>query len=164
MRSRPRLITSIPFWVLIAGSLAVIGAGLWNVFRGVDAMGQVLTNPNATVVEVYVAQTWAIVGGGLTAAGIVGLFIALAIAAASVLVPRPDVAIESIDWSSDDETALDASPSNVSRTAPADAPSASGSTPVALEDPDVETSSNTPAPPQAAAAARADAAEDPARN
>ena len=33
----------------------------------------------------------------------------------------------------------------------------------ALEDPDVETSSDTPAPPQAAEAARADAAEDPAR-
>ncbi len=178
MRTRARLTTSIPFWVLVAGSLAALGAGIWNVLRGVDAMEQVLTNPNATVVEVYVGQTWANVGAGLLAAGAIGLFIALALGAASVFAKRSDVAIETIDWNSDDETAAEPATSVFTpataagttaagaTTTGASAPAAATTTepaPVALEDPDVETSSDTPAPPQAAEAARADAAEDPAR-
>lgn len=173
MRTRPRLITSIPFWVLVAGSLAALGAGLWNVFRGIGAMEQVLTNPNATVVEVYVGQTWASVGAGLLAAGVVGLFIALALGAASVFAHRNDVAVETIDWNSDDETADESAASVFTPTAAGAATGAATATtaastaaepaPIAVEDADVETSSDTPAPPQAAAAAREDAAEDPAR-
>lgn len=175
MRTRPRLITSIPFWVLVAGSLAALGAGLWNVFRGIGAMEQVLTNPNATVVEVYVGQTWASVGAGLLAAGVVGLFIALALGAASVFAHRNDVAVETIDWNSDDETADEPATSVFTPAATGAAagtvaagtvstPTASAEpAPVAVEDADVETSSDTPAPPQAAAAARDDAAEDPSR-
>lgn len=169
MRTRPRLITSIPFWVLVAGSLAALGVGLFNVVRGIDAMEQVLTNPNATVVEVYVGQSWVMVGAALLGAGVIGLFVALALGAASTFARRSDVAIETIDWTSDDETA-DEPAAVFTGTAPAAAtaaPAASAAAPEParepLEDADVETSSTTPAPPQAAAAAQEDAADDPAR-
>lgn len=151
MQTRPRLVTSIPFWVLVAGSLAAVIGGLVIVLRGIDAMQAVLDDPNATVVTVYVAQSWVTVGAAVIGAGALGIVAALAVAAVVTTRPRPDVAIEAIDWTSDDESA----PETVVAPAPAAA------APLALEDADVETTSTTPAPPQAAAAAQ-DGTEDDA--
>ncbi len=156
MKTRPRLLTSIPFWVLVAASLAAIIGGLAIVLNGINAMEQVLNDPNATVVQVYVGQSWVVVGAAVLGAGAVGIVAVLSLAAATALAHRPDVAVESIDWHSDDETA----PEHV---AVPSAPSA----PLAVEDADIETPSNTPAPPQAAASRhdepRLDAGGDAAR-
>ncbi|MEV7875391.1 dinucleotide-utilizing enzyme [Microbacterium sp. NPDC089188] len=150
MKTRPRLVTSIPFWVLVVASLAAIAGGLAIVLNGIDAMEQVLNDPNATVVQVYVGQSWVVVGAAVLGAGAIGIALVLALGAAATLTRRPDVAIETIDWNSDDETAAES-------TAPA-APFAPATTaaPLAVEDADVETPSTATAPPAAAAAARHD--------
>ena len=149
MQTRPRLTTSIPFWVLLVLSLASVIGGLVIVFRQIDAMQAVLDDPNATVVTVYVAQSWAIVGAALLGAGVIGLVATLAVAAVVSTRPRPDVAVETIDWTSEDESAPEPAVSAAPTVAAAatTAPAA----PLVLEDADVETTSDTPAPPQAAA-------------
>ncbi|MDQ1136519.1 hypothetical protein QE410_001318 [Microbacterium sp. SORGH_AS 1204] len=145
MKTRPRLLTSIPFWVLVVASLAAIIGGLAIVLNGINAMEQVLNDPNATVVQVYVGQSWVVVGAAVLGAGAVGIVAVLALAAASALTRRPDVAVETIDWNSDDETALEPAPAPYTSAAP-----------LAVEDADVETPSTATAPPQAASAARHD--------
>jgi len=147
MRTRPRIVTSIPFWVLVVGSLAAVFGGLLMSIDKITVMQQALTDQTATGVEVYVGQAWIIVGAALLAGGIVGLVLALALAVAASLIPRADVAIETIDWTSDVETAPEA-PVVAPVVEPAPATTAA---PIVSEDPDVETTSDTPAPPQAAA-------------
>jgi hypothetical protein len=146
MQTRPRLVTSIPFWALLVLSLAAVSGGLVIVFRQIDAMQAVLNDPNATVVTVYVAQSWAIVGAAVLGAGALGLAATLAVAAVVSTRPRPDVSLETIDWTDDDESAPFAAPTvaAVATTAPA--------APLVLEDADVETPSDAPAPAEAAAA------------
>ncbi|MBT9608115.1 hypothetical protein [Microbacterium sp.] len=154
MQTRPRLVTSVPFWVLVAGSLAAVIGGLVIVLRGIDAMQAVLNDPNATVVTVYVAQSWVTVGAAVLGAGALGIVATLAVAAVVTTRPQPDVSVEAIDWTNDDETAPESavSPATFTTAAAATtAPAAAPATPVALEDADVETTSDTPAPPQAAA-------------
>lgn len=154
MQTRPRLVTSIPFWVLVVASVAAIAGGLAIVLNGIDAMEQVLNDPNATVVQVYVGQSWVVVGAAVLGAGAIGIALVLALAAATALVRRPDVAVETIDWNSDEETAPEAF-----GAAPYIATSTTAATsgaPLAVEDADVEVPSTAPAPPQAAAAASHD--------
>lgn len=146
MQTRPRLVTSIPFWALLVLSLASVIGGLVIVFQQIDAMQAVLNDPNATVVTVYVAQSWAIVGAALLGAGILGIVSTLAVAAVVSTRPRPDVAVETIDWTSDDESA----PFSAAPTVAAAATTAPAA-PLVLEDADVETPSDAPAPAQAAA-------------
>lgn len=159
MQTRPRLVTSIPFWVLVVASLAAVIGGLVLVFRQVDEIQALVNDPNATVVTVYVAQAWVSVGAAVLAAGAIGIASALAVAAVVTTRARADVAIETIDWTSDDETSAEP---HVSSTPSYAAPAATAA-PLAVEDADVETSSNTPAPPAAAAAAQQDANDDPSR-
>ncbi|MBB3158009.1 hypothetical protein FHS07_001705 [Microbacterium proteolyticum] len=149
MHTRPRLLTSIPFWVLVAGSLAAIIGGLAIVLNGISAMEEVLNDPNATVVQVYVGQSWVVVGAAVLGAGAVGIVAALALGAATALTRRPDVAVESIDWSSDDES--------VAEPAVASYTPATTASPLAVEDADVETPSTAPAPARATAEAGHDA-------
>ncbi|WP_285138317.1 dinucleotide-utilizing enzyme [Microbacterium sp. lyk4-40-TSB-66] len=149
MHTRPRLLTSIPFWVLVVGSLAAIIGGLAIVLNGITAMEEVLNDPNATVVQVYVGQSWVVVGAAVLGAGAVGIVAVLALGAASALTRRPDVAVESIDWSSDDETVAEPA---VAAYAPAAA-----AAPIAVEDADVETPSTATAPARATAEAGHDA-------
>ncbi len=158
MQTRPRLVTSIPFWVLLVLSLASVIGGLVIVFQQIDAMQAVLNDPNATVVTVYVAQSWAIVGAALLGAGALGLVATLAVAAVVSTRPRPDTSVENLDGASDDESF----PFSAAPTVAAAATTAPAA-PLVLEDADVETSSDTPAPAQAAVIAREDADEDPAR-
>lgn len=159
MQTRPRLVTSIPFWVLLVLSLASVIGGLVIVFQQIDAMQAVLNDPNATVVTVYVAQSWAIVGAALLGAGALGLVATLAVAAVVSTRPRPETSVETLDGASDDEGFPFSAAAPTVAAAATTAPAA----PLVLEDADVETSSDTPAPAQAAAVAREDADEDPAR-
>ncbi|GAA3208164.1 dinucleotide-utilizing enzyme [Microbacterium terregens] len=107
MTARPSLIRSIPFWILLAGSLATAAVGAWLTVDKLAVMSTTLTAGTATPVDVYVGQVWAIVGGILIATGIVGLALTLVVAVVRSFVPVTDVEfIESLDWSAEDD-ALD---------------------------------------------------------
>jgi len=164
MQTRPRLVTNVPFWVLVIASLAAVIGGLVLVLRQVDAIEALVNDPNATVVTVYVAQSWVSVGAAVLAAGAIGLASALAVATVVSTRTNSDVAIETIDWNSDDETAIESSPATSAPFATAGtAPqAATAAAPIAVEDADVETPSTATAPPQAATAAQQGRDEDPA--
>ena len=84
-----RLSRSIPFWVLVAGSVVAIAGGAYLLITKLAVMASTLTDGSATGVEVYAGQTWAVVGGILVGAGLVGLALALTLAALrAVLAPR----------------------------------------------------------------------------
>ena len=109
MTVRPSLVRSIPFWILLVGSLATSAFGAWLAVNTLSTMSVALTDGTATPVDVYVGQVWAIVGGILIATGIVGLALALVLAVIRSFVPVTDVEIiEALDWSADDD-ALEAS-------------------------------------------------------
>ncbi len=150
MQTRPRLVTNVPFWVLVIASLAAVIGGLVLVLRQVDAIQSLVNDPNATVVAVYVAQSWVSVGAAVLAAGAIGLASALAVATVVSTRRNPDVAIETIDWTSDEESAAEQIPA-FATTTPAAPAVAETAAPIAVEDADIETPSTAPAPAQAAA-------------
>lgn len=139
MSARPSLVRSIPFWILIVGSLATSGFGLWLAIDKLGVMTATLADGTATGVEVYVGQVWAIVGGILVATGLVGLGLALVLGVARSFVPQPAVeVVEAIAWSDDaddveivDVVAAPVDETVVEPAAPADeavAPVAAGDT------------------------------------
>jgi hypothetical protein len=104
MTVRPSLVRSIPFWILLVGSLATIAFGAWLSVTTLGTMSTALTAGTATPVDVYVGQVWAIVGGILIATGILGLGLVLVLGVLRSFVPVTDVEIiEALDWSSDDD-------------------------------------------------------------
>jgi hypothetical protein len=163
MATRSRLTTSIPFWVLFVGSLALTAFGAWMVFSRItafeDSVRTGATDQSQQLeisLSTYTVGPLATVGGIILGAGIIGLLLTLAVGVLATLLPRPAVeVIEAIDWSSDDETALEADerPASVIVDEPVtEATTESAGEPAAAapisEDPDVETSSDAPAPPQ----------------
>jgi hypothetical protein len=113
------LIRSIPYWLLLVLSLASLGLGAWITTDQIGVMTTTLLDGTATGVEVYAGQAWVVFGGALVAGGIIGLFLALALAAAKALIPRAAApVIEAIDWTAADADD-DASP-NADELAAAD--------------------------------------------
>lgn len=112
MSVRPSLVRSIPFWILLVGSLATSAFGAWLAVNTLGTMSVALTAGTATPVDVYVGQVWAIVGGILIATGIVGLGLALVVAVIRSFVPVTDFEIiEALDWTAeDDELSADDAP------------------------------------------------------
>lgn len=115
MTVRPSLVRSIPFWILLVGSLATIAFGAWLAVTTLGTMSTALTAGTATPVDVYVGQVWAIVGGVLIATGIVGLALTLVLGVLRSFLPVAEVEIiEARDWSDDDEAfAADDAPASV---------------------------------------------------
>jgi hypothetical protein len=110
MTVRPSLVRSIPFWILLVGSLATSAFGAWLAVSTLGTMSTALTAGTATPVDVYVGQVWAIVGGVLIATGILGLALVLVLGVLRSFVPVTDVEIiEALDWS-DDELVADETP------------------------------------------------------
>ena len=108
MPTRPRLISSIPFWGLLVVSLATIAGGWYITTDKLGTMTTTLTDGSATGVDVYVGQSIAQLGSILIGAGVIGVLLALGIAALSTLRPHPPVEIvEPIDWTSEAETATE---------------------------------------------------------
>lgn len=106
MTSRPRLERSIPFWILVAGSLASVAAGAVILADKIGVMTTTLTDGSATGLEVYVGQTVAVVGAVLVGAGVVGILLALTVASLSTLRPLAPVEIvDPTDWAEADEEA-----------------------------------------------------------
>jgi hypothetical protein len=140
MNTRPRLISSIPFWVLLVASLAAVASGVWVVLDRLERISTaILTQTPEAVIEVYQSQSTIIVGAVVLGAGLVGLLITLGVAALSTLRTQPEIVVEEIDWTSDDETAVET-----------DAPVLVDDEPVVVsEAPDVETPTDAPAPERA---------------
>jgi len=89
MTARPSLVRSIPFWILIAGSLASTAVGAWLVVDKISLMNTTLTDGSATGVEVYGGQAWVTLGAALVGAGLVGLVAALFLGVLRRFVPVP---------------------------------------------------------------------------
>lgn len=103
MTTRPRLVRSIPFWGLVAVSLATAASGAVILTDKLGSMTTTLTDGSATGVDVYVGQSIATLGAILLGAGIVGVLLTLAVATAATLRPVPPVeVVEPIDWTSDE--------------------------------------------------------------
>jgi threonine dehydrogenase-like Zn-dependent dehydrogenase len=108
MSNRPRLTRSIPFWILLIGSLAAVAYGAWMVVDKIATMNATLTDQTATGVEVYGGQAWVTLGAAIVGAGLIGLVATLALAVASSFVATPVVeVVEPIAWAeADDEVAV----------------------------------------------------------
>lgn len=103
MAVRPRLVRSIPFWILVAGSLASVAVGAWLVVDKISLMNSTLLDGTATGIEVYGGQAWVTLGAALVGAGIVGLVAALFLGALrSFVAPAPVEVVEPIDWAADE--------------------------------------------------------------
>ncbi|WP_203579306.1 dinucleotide-utilizing enzyme [Microbacterium hibisci] len=159
MPTRPRLISSIPFWGLLVVSLATIAGGWYITTDKLGSMTTTLTDGSATGVDVYVGQSIAQLGSILIGAGIIGVLLTLAVAALSTLRPHPPVeVVEPIDWNSEAETAAEPqvapAPAAAAAAPAVAAPAADES--VQAESPDIEVPSDRPAP-SAASGERPDA-------
>ena len=102
--STNRLIRSLPFWVLVGGSVVAIAGGAFLLISKLNTMATTLTDGTATGVEVYAGQIWAVSGAILAGAGFVGLALALTLGAlrsvgiparyvSGYLHPRPDAVV-----------------------------------------------------------------------
>ena len=97
MTSRPRLITSIPFWILLAGSLAATVAGGWIALTRLATMVAGLNAQSATTAEVYGGQSWIVIGAALLGAGLIGLVVVLALAVVRRLITPAPAVVEQTD-------------------------------------------------------------------
>lgn len=98
------LTRSIPYWLLLVVSVASGAAGGWIISDNTAVMTARLLDGTATGVEVYVGQPWIGVGAVLLGAGVIGILLALALAAAKSFMPgAAPVVVEPIDWSADAE-------------------------------------------------------------
>jgi len=171
MNTRPRLVSSIPFWALLVVSLASLAYGLWIVLDKIGVMTATLVDQSATGVEVYAGQAWIVFGSAFVAAGVIGLVVTLAILTLQTLAPRPPVeVVETIAWTNegpDVETPVRAA-APATASAPA-APVAAPAAPPAPAAPVAEPSTPVAEPSAPAAepvaetpAAAAETPEDPA--
>lgn len=90
MTVHPRLVRSVPFWLLIVGSVATIGGGVYVLVDKLTHMEATILDGTATGVDVYVGQVWGVFGGILVGAGALGLALALAVAAVRAGLTRRD--------------------------------------------------------------------------
>lgn len=97
------LTRSIPYWLLLVLSLASAAVGGWLVWDNATTMQTTLLDGTATNVEVYVGQAWITAGAAILGAGVLGVLLALVLAAAKSLIPAAPVVVEPIDWTADDE-------------------------------------------------------------
>src|SRR5689334_2279594 len=95
MNPRPSLLASIPYWLLVVAPLVVTALGAWILTSKIGAMTTTLTDGSATAVDVYVGPTVALLGAVLIGVGVIGILIALAVAALSSL--RPKGAVEVLE-------------------------------------------------------------------
>jgi hypothetical protein len=93
MTARPSLVRSIPFWILLVGSLASTIVGAWLVVTKIQLMNSTLTDGSATGVEVYGGQAWVTLGAALVGAGLVGFVAALVLAVLRSFVPAARVQV-----------------------------------------------------------------------
>lgn len=135
-----RLSRSIPFWVLVGGSVVATAGGTFLLFSKLTSMTTTLTDGTATSADVYVGQIWAVAGAIIAGAGLIGLALALTLGALRSLAAPAADAIEVVEppaWEEDvvvTETAAyvpaEASADEVAATAE---PTVTASEPVSTE-------------------------------
>lgn len=112
MSTRPRLTRSVPYWLLIAGSLASSAGGAYLLLDRLGGMDARLTDGTATSNDVYVGQIWAVLGAILIGAGLVGLALALTVGALRSFAPAAAVeVVEAPAFEEDDAPAPQATDS-----------------------------------------------------
>lgn len=106
--TRPRLTRSVPFWILLGGSVVSIGAGAYVLVEKLSVMATTLTDGTATGVEVYAGQIWAVLGAILVGAGLIGLALAATLAVLRSFAPvAPVEVVEAPAWNEIDESVTD---------------------------------------------------------
>lgn len=150
MNTAPRLSRSFPFWLLLVGSLASVGYGVWLTLDKLATMTSTLKDGSATGVEVYAGQSWAVFAAAFVGAGLVGLVVVLGLVIASSFVARPVAVVEAIDWTEEaDEAPAATGQPLVQEAAPAAEPVAAApvtKTPVAETKPASEGDAATTKP------------------
>lgn len=102
------LTRSIPYWLLLVLSIAAVAVGGWLVWNSTTTMQTTLLDGTATNIEVYVGQAWITAGAAILAAGIIGLLLALGLAAARALIPAfAPVVADEIDGIAETEPSLE---------------------------------------------------------
>ena len=142
MTARPRLVRSVPYWVLVVGSVAAGGVGLWLTLDKLGVMTDTILDGSATGVEVYAGQSWAVLGSILIGAGLIGLAFALTLAAGASLVKRAEPVVVVAD-SFDDVDDIDDDPQDDFEPATAEGVTADE----AALDADVATAADEEVPP-----------------
>jgi hypothetical protein len=108
------LTRSIPYWILVVVALVTTVLGGWLVWDNTSTMQRTLLDGTATNVEVYVGQAWITGGSAILAAGVVGVLLALGLAAAKALIPASaPVVVEPIDWTTQDDEPVESIPEPV---------------------------------------------------
>jgi hypothetical protein len=103
MNTRPTLLRSIPFWILVVASIASIVIGAWLFVTKIGQMQTAITSQSQTAaVDVYVGQSVAVLAAALVGAGAIGILIALAVAAISTLRPTAVDIYEAVEWTSEE--------------------------------------------------------------
>lgn len=87
MPTRPSLLRSVPFWVIVIVSIATALFGGWLAVDRLSVMTRTLTDNSATGVDVYVGQSLVALGAALIAAGLIGFVFALGLAVLRSFVP-----------------------------------------------------------------------------
>jgi len=120
--SKPRLFRSIPFWILVVGSVASIAGGAYLLVEKLSTMTTALDAGTATGVEVYVGQIWAVLGAILIGAGVIGLALSLVLGALRSLAAAPtaaeqldEPAVEELDEPADTFDDTDFTPTAATR-------------------------------------------------
>lgn len=121
MTARPRLVRSVPYWGLVVGSVAAGAVGLWLTLDKLGVMTDTILDGSATGVEVYVGQSWAVLGAILIGTGLIGLALALTLAAGASLMKRAEPAVvlaepfDEVDEVDDetDDVIIDSAPETV---------------------------------------------------
>lgn len=126
MPTRPSLIRSVPYWVIVIVSLATGLFGGWLVVDRLSVMTRTLTDQTATGVEVYVGQSLVVLGAAFIAAGVIGLVFALALAVLRSFVPEQSpVPAEAVEIVAIDEP-VPAEPAPTEHVVTSDSPTADG--------------------------------------
>ena len=146
--STTRLSRSIPFWVLVGGSVVAIAGGGTLLFTKLDTMATKLTDGTATGVEVYAGQVWAVLGAILIGAGLIGLALALVLGAlGSLAAPTAVEVVEPIAWEEEVIVADVAPVADAPEAAPvADAPATDAPEAAPVHDEPVIATGDEPAP------------------
>lgn len=103
MSARPRLVRSVPFWILVVGSVVVGALGLWLTLDKLGIMTSSILDGTATGVEVYAGQSWAVLGSILIGTGLIGLVFALTLGVASSFLQRQEPVVVLADTLDEDD-------------------------------------------------------------
>ncbi|WP_102192914.1 hypothetical protein [Microbacterium aurantiacum] len=114
------LTRNVPYWALLVLSVASAAVGVWLIAGQIGTMTARLLDGTATNVEVYVGPSIVLVGAVLLGAGVVGILLALVLAAAKALLRAPAPVAESEDRTGPEIDAVENAAEDATETVDAD--------------------------------------------